>query len=196
MIGCLNINSLAAKFDLLKVIIGNNLDILVLDVTRIDESFPSNQFLIPGYTKPYRMNRNKMGGGIMIYVKENIPSKEVKKHKFVKKVEGMFIEINLRKTKLLLFGTYHSTHIEYGLSDDDFLEQINLALDVYSNYDKFLLAGDFNMEEEESALRDFLNEHNALNIANKRHALKILIIQVALIYLSQTVIDAFKILLL
>ena len=57
----------------------------------------------------------------------------------------LFLEINLRTTKLLLFGTYHSKNLEYGLNDEDFFEQINLALDVYSNYDKFLLVGDFNI---------------------------------------------------
>ena len=172
MIGCLNINSLASKFDLLKEIISNNLDILMVLETKLDDSFPTNQFIISGYTKPYRINRNKFGGGVMIYVKENIPSKELNKHNFTKTIEGLFLEINLRKTKLLLFGTYHSKNVEYGLNDEDFFEQINLALDVYSNYDKFLLAGDFNIEEEESCLRDFLYEHNATSLVKQKTCYK------------------------
>ena len=172
MIGCLNINSLASKFDILKEIMSNNLDILVVLETKLDDSFPTNQFIISGYTKPYRINRNKFGGGVMIYVKENIPSKELNKHNFTKTIEGLFLEINLRKTKLLLFGTYHSKNVEYGLNDEDFFEQINLALDVYSNYDKFLLAGDFNIEEEESCLRDFLYEHNATNLVKQKTCYK------------------------
>ena len=156
MIGSLNINSLANKFDLLREIISNHLDILVIVETKLDKSFPTNQFLIPGYNKPYRLDRNRNGGGVMIYVKENVPSKSINKHNFAKKVEGLFIEINLRKSKLLLLGAYHSTHPEFGLSDEDFFEQISLALDVYSNYDKYLLAGDFNIEENESCLSNFL----------------------------------------
>ena len=89
-----------------------------------------------------------------------------------KYIEGLFIEINLSKTKILLFGTYHSTHPEYGLNDEDYFEQINLALDVYSNYDKFLLAGDFNLEEDDSPLKDFLFEHNAKNLVKQKTCFK------------------------
>ena len=61
----------------------------------------------------------------------------------------MFIEVNFRKSKILLFGTYHSQNPVYGMNDVDYFEQLGLALDVYSGYDKFLLAGDFNIEEED-----------------------------------------------
>ena len=76
----------------------------------------------------------------------------------------------MRKTKLLLLGTYHSTHPDYGLSDEDYFEQISLALDVYSNYNKFLLAGD--VLEKESCLRDFLYEHNAKNLVKQNTCFK------------------------
>ena len=69
--------------------------------------------------------------------------------------------------KLLFFGTYHSTHPDYGLSDTDYFEQVGLALDVYSNYEKFLLAGDFNVEEEKSCLNNFLFEYNAKNLVKE-----------------------------
>ena len=113
-----------------------------------------------------------MVGGIIIYIREGIPSKKLDKHNFTKNMEGLFIEINLRKTKLLMFGTYHSTHHDYGLSDEDYFEQLGLALDVYSNYDKFLLAGDFNVEEEEYCLRDFLYEFNAKNLVKQKTCFK------------------------
>ena len=77
----------------------------------------------------------------MIYVRKDIPSKELKNSKFTKNVEAMFIENNLRKSKLLFVGTYQSTRHHYGTNDKEFFEQIGLALDVYSNYEKFLLAG-------------------------------------------------------
>ena len=128
--------------------------------------------IINGYKKPYRLDRNRNGGGVMVYVREDIPSKELNKHNFTKNIEGLFIEINLRKTKLLLFGTYHSTHPEYGQSDTDYFGQIGLALDVYSNYDKFLLAGDFNVEENEGCLKEFLYEYNAKNLVKENTCFK------------------------
>ena len=120
----------------------------------------------------FRLDRNKFGGGVMVYVRKDIPSHRLNKHNFKKCVEGMFIEINLRKTKLLLFATYHSTHEVYGMSDGDYLEEIGMALDVYSNYDKFLLAGDFNMEEQETLLNDFLFEYKANNLVKEKTCFK------------------------
>ena len=38
------------------------------------------------------------------------------------------------------------THLEYGSSNEEYFKQVGQALDVYSNYGKFLLAGDFNVE--------------------------------------------------
>ena len=106
IIGTLNINSLATKFEQLREIIGTNLDILTIQETKLDASFPSGQFFIDGYSEPYRLDRNRNGGGVMIYVREDIPSKLLNKHTFTKAIEGLFIEINLRKTKLLFFGSY------------------------------------------------------------------------------------------
>ena len=102
-----------------------------------------------------------------MYVREDIPSKLLTKHKFTKNVEGLFIEINLRKCKLLFLASYRSDHPIHGLSPDDYFEQLTLALDVYSNYDKFLLAGDLNIEADDSRMKEFLFEHNARNLVNE-----------------------------
>ena len=114
VIGHLNINALANKFDALSLIIKDRLDILVLVETKLDDSFPEGQFHIDGFSTPYRLDRNCNGGGVMIYVRKDIPSKELKNHKFSKNIEAIFVEINLRKSKFLLVGTYHSTHPLYG----------------------------------------------------------------------------------
>ena len=167
IIGTLNINSLAPKFEQLREVIGNHLDILTIQETKLDSSFPIAQFLIDGYSVPYRLDRNRDGGGVMIYVREDIPSKLLSKHTFTETIEGLFIEVNLRKTKLLFFGSYRSNHAVFGVSTDDYFNQICLALDTYSNYDKFLLAGDFNTEETNDSLDDFLFEHNIRNLVKE-----------------------------
>ena len=61
IIGSLNINSLPPKFEQLKLIIGNSLDVLVILETKLDSSFPSEQFVINGYKKPYRLDRKRNG---------------------------------------------------------------------------------------------------------------------------------------
>ena len=37
--------------------------------------FPIGQFLLNGYSNPFRLDRNAHGGGMLLYVREDIPSK-------------------------------------------------------------------------------------------------------------------------
>ena len=71
----LNINSIRNKFDQLVNGIKGNIDVLMISETKLDDSFPSMQFLIEGYGPPYRLDRNSHGGGILVYVREDIPCK-------------------------------------------------------------------------------------------------------------------------
>ena len=71
----LNINSLSNKCGQFKLIIKNKGDFLVITETKLDSSFPYSQFIIDGFRQPYRLDRNKYGGGVMIFVSEDIPSK-------------------------------------------------------------------------------------------------------------------------
>ena len=48
VIGHLNINALANKIDALKIVIKDKVDILVLVETKLNDSFPINQFVIEG----------------------------------------------------------------------------------------------------------------------------------------------------
>ena len=43
----------------------DNIDILVILETKIDKSFPENQFSIDGHNLPYRIDRNQDGGGLL-----------------------------------------------------------------------------------------------------------------------------------
>ena len=72
IIGQLNINALANKFDALSLIIKDKLDILIICETKTDETFPDSQFIINGFKRPYRLDRNTNGGGVMIFVRGGI----------------------------------------------------------------------------------------------------------------------------
>ena len=95
----LNINSLSNKFDNLKLITQGKINIFVITETKTDSTFPLNQFATQGYLKPYRFDRNRNGGGAFIYVREDIPSKELKIHNTPEDIGSIFIEINLIKTR-------------------------------------------------------------------------------------------------
>ena len=107
IIGNININSLPAKIDQFKEVILKNVDILVITTTKLDDTFPLAQFYVEEFTMAYRLNRNRKGVGVIIYLKEDIPIKILEKQKLPQDVEGIFVELNFRKNKWLLLLTYH-----------------------------------------------------------------------------------------
>ena len=103
IIGLQNVTSLNSKFDGIKCIIPGNIDVMIFVETKLDDSFPTSQFSMDGFVKPFRRDRNKFGGGILIYVREDIPYKLL--NNFPDDIEGLFVELNFRKSKLLLLGS-------------------------------------------------------------------------------------------
>ena len=77
IIAQLNINSIKHKFYTLKEIIQDNIDVLVTTESKLDETFPSSQFNIEGFSPPYTKDLNKHSGGVMIYVREDLACKEL-----------------------------------------------------------------------------------------------------------------------
>ena len=82
-IGILNINSLPNKFNQMKEFVLKHVDILVVTGTKLNDSFPNPQLSVDGFSGPFRIDRNRFGGGVMIYVRDNIPSKLLTKHFFL-----------------------------------------------------------------------------------------------------------------
>ena len=55
--------------------IKDNIDILLVSETKLDDTFSVGQFYIDVYSTPYRLHRTSYGGGILLYISEDIPSK-------------------------------------------------------------------------------------------------------------------------
>ena len=72
--GQVNVNYVLSKFNQLKELVLKDVDILVIYETKLDETFPSSQFHMNGFSLPYRLDRNCHGGGVMIFVRKDIPS--------------------------------------------------------------------------------------------------------------------------
>ena len=161
VIAHLNINSLRNKFEALKAKISDNIDILVMTETKIDESFPYSQFLIDDYNRPFRLDRTSDGGGIIIYVRQDIPCKQLKTHKAVGNMEGIFFEIRIRGKKWLLFGGYNPKKENIS----KFISYVVPILNYYiGNYDNILMLGDFNSETTETELGEFCETFNLTNL--------------------------------
>ena len=81
----------------------SKLDIFLVSETKIGLSFPNQQFPIDGY-KTYRRDRNNFGGGLLFYVNENIPCRELTAEQIDPNSEIIFLEITLRTRKWLIIG--------------------------------------------------------------------------------------------
>ena len=75
--------------------------------TKLDDSFPNSQLSVDGLSEPFRIDRNRSGGVVMMYVRDDVPSKLLTKHFFPNDIKGLFVELNFRKSEWLLLGTYH-----------------------------------------------------------------------------------------
>ena len=102
IVGNININFLPNKIDDLKTFVTGMLDISIVTETKLDNTFRVSRFHIDRYYKPYRLDRNTNRRGIIICVREEIPSRILTKHKFPDNIEGLFVELNFRKNKWLL----------------------------------------------------------------------------------------------
>ena len=99
-----------------------------------------SQFLIHGYTPTFRLDGDNKGGGIMLFVKDDIPCKllSIGNHP----MEGFFVEINLRKTKWLFCCSYNSNRCKIVF----YQENLNRSLDLcLSHYENFIIIGAFNV---------------------------------------------------
>ena len=75
IIAHLNINSIRNKFDSLVHKIKGNVDIMMISEMRLDNTFPVWPFLIDGFNEPIRLDRDKNGVGILLFIREDIPTK-------------------------------------------------------------------------------------------------------------------------
>ena len=168
-IGSLNINSIRYKLDQLKVIIEDNIDILIIQETKLDNTFPDGQFYIEGYFPPFRRDRNGYGGGLLIYIKENIPDKILNNNNLANDIEGIFIELNFKNDKWLLFGTYHPPN----QCSRHYFTELDRVLDSYlTTYDKYILVGDFNREINDTHMHNFMVNFGLNNIVKDKTCFK------------------------
>ena len=141
----MNINSIRNKFDFLKVIISSNIDVPTIAETKLDDTFPTSQFMLDGFHSPFRYDRNRYGGGILVYVKHGVPAKELKEYQLPDDIECGFVEINIKKKKWLLANIYRPP----SQGERYFFRELGKALDHFSTkFEDFILMGDFNTDDK------------------------------------------------
>ena len=95
IIGHLNISSIRKKFSGFKGLALTETNICLLSETKIDNSFPNSQFFAEG-SRMFRKDRNKNGGGLILYVNEGIPGKSINSYDFKERSEIIAFESQTR----------------------------------------------------------------------------------------------------
>ena len=96
-----------------------------------------------GYGLPHRRDRELGGGGLLLFVNENIPSKKLTEHILREDIKILCAEINLKNQKWIIMGVYNppNTNNKY------FMDHLSKAIDFYNRkYDRIVSKGDFNSE--------------------------------------------------
>ena len=161
IVGHININFLRNTFELLIEMVRDRVGLLMIFKTKLYSSFPNAQFYMKSYSKPYRLDNASKGGGIILYVREGIPSKLINSSFIDHDKEYFLVALNLRKQKCLVISNYnpHKTMIKGSWYKE---------IDSHSSkYDNSLLSGDFNSEPTEEAMKSFCQIYNFENLLDK-----------------------------
>ena len=154
----ININSLRNKFDILPNNVTEYIDKLMISETKLDDTFPYAIYHL-------KNDRNFHAGGILVYVRDNIPSNLLKLDQKFENFEGFVTELELsKKNKWLLSYSYnpHKGNTKQHLfNTSKGLDELN------SKYDNILIIVDLNSEVSEPSLDDFCQTYNLEIIINK-----------------------------
>ena len=83
------------KFDNIMGLIGNAIDVLIFAETKLDSSFPKDQFKIPGYKQPYRFDMSSSSGGLLVLVNDQLSSNLLGEIDIAPDIQILPIELNL-----------------------------------------------------------------------------------------------------
>ena len=166
----ININSLRNKFDILTNSVSEYIDILMISETKLDNTFPHALYHLKDFSNPYRLDRNSHGGGILVYVRDNIPSNLVKLDQKFENFEGFFIELELSNKNEWLFSYPYNSHEG---NTKQHLSNICKGFDeLNSKYDNILIVGDLNTGMSEPFLDEVCQTYNLESIVNKPNFFK------------------------
>ncbi len=141
-IGQLSITSLVKHVEELRIFIHElPIDILCLNETRLDNSISNSEVENRGY-ELVRRDRNRDGGGVAIYLRNNIPFLE-RSDLISDNVEALCLEIRKPKSKPVLVSTWYrppDSNIELLECFEKFLQKID------DENKEMIITGDFNCD--------------------------------------------------
>ena len=165
----LNINSLREKIiSLREICLTSSIDILCVDETKLDASYPNAQFHIERYQfPPFRRDRNKHSGRNMVFLRNGLERKES---------ETICIEVTISKKKWCIKFANRSPQNDNIVM---FFNELNLSLNQCVNKsDNNIVMGDLNIDisdkrkDNNNFLSDLCDTFSLQNIISEKNCHK------------------------
>jgi len=154
-IGYLNINTLQNKIvDLRSIAKDIDFAFLAISETKLNDSYPSAQFLIDGYYNPHEFRRDRpynSGGGLLVYIRKGIPCKRLMKFEHPG-IEAIIVEIQIGSRKWCVISIYRSEDVTPGI----FIEKLSQSVDqILDSYENLIILGDININSFDKSASKF-----------------------------------------
>ena len=147
--GHMNINSYRWKFqEVNSELLSNNvLDLVFFSESKLDSSFPPSQFSVPGFRDPpFRADRNRNGGGLIAYIRSDIPCRRRYdiEMSFYEHIECIALETTIRKEKWLFLGFYKPPRIK----DHSLIQSLENVINTFhAEFKCMYFLGDSNIDQ-------------------------------------------------
>lgn len=78
---------------------------MLITETKLDNSFPNAQFLIPNFDQPFYLD---IGGGLVVFVRSLILARMLSNYRLPPDIQSILFEISLKNEKRLFVSVYKS----------------------------------------------------------------------------------------
>ena len=140
-----------------------NIDVSTISENKVDESFPIRNFLIHGFSTSYRSDCHSKGGGIMLFVREDIPCNLLTIEN--KPVKTSYVKLNLQNEKWLknCSDNPHKNTIR------THIDRLSESSDLfYADYEKVSILVDFNVKVDDNHVKSFCENYGLKNLIKQK----------------------------
>ena len=142
-----NINSITARcrLDELSLFASiNDIDILCLSETKLDNSVHPSLFTLDNFHDPLTRHRDRNGGGVAIYVRNNLAVKRLTNLE-IGEIEWVWCLVKIKRSTIIICTLYLPPNLS-SVQHATFFEKLNesFALAQAFSPDNILILGDFN----------------------------------------------------
>ena len=155
----LNINSIQNNLQEIDEILNSkNFDLLFFSETKLDDSIP-NSFYNNKYYKKIRLDRNRHGGGLIIFVKNSL---SISRSLLLEKSELIYLQIKIKTVKYNFIHCYRSPV----LNENIFLERLEDFIHNLNLDEPLFIIGDLNMDllsDAQKSFKSFIDNNDLIN---------------------------------